>query len=492
MAAQMSGAFYGSGTVEDMLSDTKFPLQKICDLLMTAIKAKKAGSLFDMHVFLLELWPQFLPKKKSKEESITSKVTTTGDVVRVIPEALTFKEPLPVQRKVKLTKLEAQQKMSTSNAKDDGAHDSNRAAVSTYICAIQNEAKGNVEEEGKMKQVTYKTFLNDLEDAQMTLLGYPAGFPFPGILPGCHCFGKVTSIESKLLSLMARTLNISNPACPTLQPWTDEQKSLSKDDPDYRKIPLIETGPGRIEPSIIIAKVDDAQKNCEAYVRMHGKQELAPPPLPLVDSNKDIMEIKERRIVLLLYGDSDIYKADHLAPLPVQHHNHCYKDHQPVQEDGGVIWDALPQRQPCRAQGTQDREDRQPALPEDGLFFDNGTCECYNGGMPYVIDNNTPIWEDSDGVALPAIGLRDCPIDLSTPSQPANNVYGGQPSHFALYDSSRRITHHAAPHMGNHNDGVVGRRAQAVQYRDDVAPGPSHPRRDVRNVEGFEVGGYYD
>ncbi|KAG6914006.1 hypothetical protein DXG01_002934 [Tephrocybe rancida] len=71
MAAQMAGVFYGSNATECLLSDAKLPLEKLIDLMTTAITAIKAGSSFDASVFVPQLWPELFAASNMRKVTMT-------------------------------------------------------------------------------------------------------------------------------------------------------------------------------------------------------------------------------------------------------------------------------------------------------------------------------------------------------------------------------------------------------------------------------------
>ncbi|KAG6905966.1 hypothetical protein DXG01_016655 [Tephrocybe rancida] len=292
MAAQMAGLFYRSNATERLLSDAKLPLEKLIDLMTTAIKAIKAGSSFDAIVFVPQLWPELFAASNMRKDTMTdgTGVPTNGEpnmdgtgetsMSARVSGSLPKKDNNIWKPKIPTTKSKKRDVITISDTEsvkpapkqkkkkiaDQGPKDDNRGTVSTFWRDMQNEINGVIK-----AQASFKTFATDLEVAKKTLTAFPLHVPFPGYLDGGCCYTDMAMLRSGLVSGMAKRLHPTNFACPFLWPWTDKEKSYKKGTAEYKAIPIIETGEGTVGPSITITTTLDAKRNHEAYALQCGK-----------------------------------------------------------------------------------------------------------------------------------------------------------------------------------------------------------------------------
>ncbi|KAG6904543.1 hypothetical protein DXG01_009177 [Tephrocybe rancida] len=285
MAAQMAGAFYGSEAVEGLLSDAKVPLDKLIDLMITAI-----------NTFLSQLWPELFDGSNASKDTRTTTVTgsthgepnmddvgSTGDTSTSerVTGSLPNKKDNDIRKpKIAMTKLKKREVITISDTEsvklgpkqkkkktaNQGLKDNNQGMVSTFWRDTQNEINGVVK-----ARASFKTFATNLEVVKKTLTAFLLHVPFPGYLDGGHCYTNVATLRSGLVSAMAKRMNATNPARPFLRPWTDKEKSYRKGTAEYEAIPIIEMGEGSVGLSMTIATTLDAKMNREAYALQHGK-----------------------------------------------------------------------------------------------------------------------------------------------------------------------------------------------------------------------------
>ncbi|KAG6913275.1 hypothetical protein DXG01_008231 [Tephrocybe rancida] len=296
VASARGNHIYGSEAVEGLLSDAKVPLDKLIDLMITAMKSRLAGLDFDGSTFLSQLWPELFNGSNASKDTRTTTVTGstcgkpnvddvggTGDTStseRVTGSLPNKKDNNICKPKIATTKLKKWEVITISDTKsvklgpkqkkkktaNQGPKDNNRGMVSTFWHDTQNEINGVVK-----ARASFKTFATDLEVVKKTLTAFPLHIPFPGYLDGDCCYTDIATLRSGLVSAMAKRMNTTNPTRPFLRPWTDKEKLYRKGTAKYEAIPIIEMGEGSVGPSMTIATTLDAKMNCEAYALQHGK-----------------------------------------------------------------------------------------------------------------------------------------------------------------------------------------------------------------------------
>ncbi|KAG6906015.1 hypothetical protein DXG01_016292 [Tephrocybe rancida] len=244
MAAQLAGAFYGSCIMEGMISDAEFPLHETLDLMITAFK--KAGSQFDMKVFLTMLWPQHV--KEGSENQNTSENDNNGDLNADKEPAMHSTRNMDARPTIHT----ATNKETDPNpvTKKTGERDSSRSSIGIFFRCVQDELQGFTS-----PCMAWNKFHDLLEQKHKRFCGYPHKYLFPGSIPNL-CFTNVQTLSSENIKLMAPLLSMSNAAHPWLEDWTAEEQALEEGTEAYNKVCLIVSGAGTP-----VATTGDAAEN---------------------------------------------------------------------------------------------------------------------------------------------------------------------------------------------------------------------------------------